>query len=193
MSLSQDIRNDPRVQELVSTANLKGRRYFKADGSKINLFEEIQKLGYQLGRSTTAIVIAQIQGRLPLPRKIDFKQPEPIPDSDTPEITETLPDAKLGTKKPLSSESDRYQLLRTHSRGTGRCSWQVWDDRAHCVIHVAGNGKSALQYIDQLVEADKGFKIGVKYGRPLTIENSDTEEPNIVDQNDFSELEEVFA
>ena len=36
-------------------------------------------------------------------------------------------------------------------------------------------GREALEFIDQLVEADAVFKIGTKYGKPITISNSDEE------------------
>jgi len=48
----------------------------------------------------------------------------------------------------------------------------VWDEKAHCVVDVADSGREALEFIDQLVEADSGFKI-VRYGKVTTMTNDD--------------------
>ena len=52
------------------------------------------------------------------------------------------------------------------------CCWSVWDEKAHCVVDVADSGREALEFIDQLVEADSGFKI-VRYGKVTTMTNDD--------------------
>ena len=61
------------------------------------------------------------------------------------------------------------------SRGTGRCSWRVWDEKAHCVVLVADSGKEALEFIDQLVDADRGLAI-VRYGKVTPISSDDDHE-----------------
>jgi hypothetical protein len=88
------------------------------------------------------------------------------------------PDAASGSLECKESQSrtpDRYELLRQHSRGTGRASWQVWDQKAHTVVYAAINGKDALEFIDQLIDADAVFRIGTRYGKLITISNSDEE------------------
>jgi hypothetical protein len=38
---------------------------------------------------------------------------------------------------------------------------------------VAFTGKAALEHISELENADKAFKIGYKYGKPVTINNDE--------------------
>jgi hypothetical protein len=170
-------KSDPEVIALVKSATLKGKRYFR-NAVEIQLAAEIQALYPEVTTSMCSVIVRQILNR-PIAKQ---KNPEPKPRqprqrpqerSEAATDVDSEPSNDLNAKEAQSRQPHRYELLRQHSRGSGRCSWQVWDDRAHCVVHVADSGRSALEFIDELVEADKGFKIGYKYGKPVTINNDE--------------------
>jgi hypothetical protein len=91
--------------------------------------------------------------------------------------------AKLDGKKPDCSAS-RYQLLRQHSRSSGRCSWTVFDSKAHTTIFVADNGKAALAEIDRLEAPPQKWTYKTRAGTGV-ITNDD---PDVVDQSDYDDL-----
>jgi hypothetical protein len=167
------LRTDPRVRALIESAELKGRRYFR-NAQPILLCKEIQELypgadAHTVTRAVREILKRPVKKQLnPTKRsKIDSKPLEAAGDKTDKPDKQNASGASPSTK---TRELDRYEVLRTHSRGTGRCSWRVWDQKAHTTIYVGDNLKDCLEHIDDLVEADKGFKV-VRYGKVTTVTN----------------------
>jgi hypothetical protein len=92
-STAATIRNDPRVQDLLSRVTRKGKGYYLSDGTKASVYEFIRNLGYKTSSSNLAVILARMQGRYVYKPYIKPKPPKIVLEtSEATTVKNIVPD-----------------------------------------------------------------------------------------------------
>jgi hypothetical protein len=120
-SLSQRIQSDPEAMALIQSATLTGRKYLRADGTRIYLNQELAKLGYHVGSSNLSVIVSKVQGRY---LTVGQKRLQNDPNASD------MPTAVLTSEPPKPAPNDTLELVidipgifEVQNRGRGYTSY----------------------------------------------------------------------